>query len=260
MLVGDSVMDLGLRNRRFIITGASQGIGAQAAAHLAREGADLILLARSSAKLLSVVAGLKQFGGSYLHYACDLAQSGAPTQIAKTILTDGHTVDGIVHNLGGTLAIKPAQSSIDDWNKVIHFNVGIGIELNGILVPHFVKNNFGRIVHVSSISAEALRGSAPYAASKALLNAYVKVLGRELGTTNVVVSAVMPGAVVSEGGHWDTVSKTKPGMKADFLRHHHACGRLGTAEEIAPFITFLCSDVQMTFAQGAIINVDGGTM
>ena len=253
-------MDLGLSERCFVVTGASQGIGAEAAVHLAREGADLILLARSEDKLQKVVQDLGRFGGVYRAYSCDLAEPGVPSAIARRILAETGKIDGVVHNLGGTLAVKPAQATPDEWNRVIHFNVGISIELNNALIPHFIENGFGRIVHVSSISAEALRGSAPYAASKALLNAYVTVLARELGKTNVVVSAVMPGAVYAEGGHWDHVSKTNPAMKADFLRHHHACGRLGTADEIAPFIAFLCGDKQMTFAQGAIINVDGGTM
>ena len=112
---------------------------------------------------------------------------------------------------------------------------------------------------ISSISAQSLRGSAPYGASKALLNAYVQTLGRELATSGIVVSAVMPGAFTAKGGHWDKIKKNNPKMMRDFLRHHHAIGRLGEAKEIAPWILFLCSKYS-TFSVGTLINVDGGTM
>ena len=67
------------------------------------------------------------------------------------------------------------------------------------------------------------------------------------------------GAIIAEGGHWEEISKHNPAMMADFLRHHHAVGRLGTAEEIAAFAVFMASEL-VTFAQGSLIPVDGGTM
>ena len=128
-----------------------------------------------------------------------------------------------------------------------------------------IENNFGRIVHISSISGESLRGSAPYGASKAFLNAYIKVLAREVATKNIVVSGILPGAVYAEGGPWDENSEINKDLaafknkKADFLRHHHAIGRLGLANEISPLVSFLCSKYA-TFAVGSLIPIDGGTM
>jgi NAD(P)-dependent dehydrogenase (short-subunit alcohol dehydrogenase family) len=81
-----------------------------------------------------------------------------------------------------------------------------------------------------------------------------------------VISAIMPGAVYAPGGPWDEnseINRKDPEAflrkRADFLRHHHAVGRLGTAEEIAPFAAFLASRFA-TFAQGSLVPVDGGTM
>jgi 3-oxoacyl-[acyl-carrier protein] reductase len=122
-----------------------------------------------------------------------------------------------------------------------------------------IGQKWGRVVHISSISAESLRGSAPYGAAKAYLNAYVKGLGRAVAPSGVVVSAVMPGAIWAEGGHWDRMRKERPEVEPDFLRHHHAIGRLGTAEEIAPAVLFLASR-HVTFAPAAIVPIDGGTM
>ena len=123
-----------------------------------------------------------------------------------------------------------------------------------------IKKKNGKIVHISSISAIALRGSAPYAASKTLLNSYITTLARELGSHEIVVSGIMPGALYAKGGHWDKVKKTNPQKMKDFLRHHHAIGRLGLAKEISPWVLFLCSKYSTKFSTGSIINIDGGTM
>ena len=73
------------------------------------------------------------------------------------------------------------------------------------------------------------------------------------------MSAIMPGAFEAEGGHWSNIRKGNPAMLADFLRHHHAIGRLGTPEEISPFLLFLASR-HASFATASILPVDGGTM
>ena len=76
--------------------------------------------------------------------------------------------------------------SNDDWIKVINFNVGIAIKINNFFIPKMIKRKSGKIVHISSISAIALRGSAPYAASETLLNSYITTLARELGKHEIV--------------------------------------------------------------------------
>lgn len=101
------------------------------------------------------------------------------------------------------MGVRSSTADIKDWFDVLMFNVGVAIRINNLLIPKMIDFNYGRIVHVSSISGESLRGSAPYAAAKAFLNAYIKVLARENAKNNIVISGVLPGAVYSEGGHWD---------------------------------------------------------
>ena len=81
-----------------------------------------------------------------------------------------------------------------------------------------------------------------------------------LAKDNIVVSAIMPGSIIAKGTHWDNIRKTNPKMMKDFLRHHHATGRLGLASEISPWVMFLCSSYATPFVTGANINIDGGTM
>ncbi len=168
--------------------------------------------------------------------------------------------DFIIHNIGGTLQHKSPLSEYTKWLDVINFNVGVAIKINNTLIPKMKKSGNHKIVHVSSISGDSLRGSAPYVCSKNFLNSYIKTLGRYLGEKNIVVSGVMPGAIMEKNGHWDNIKKNKPHIMADFLRHHHAIGRFGKAKEISPWVVFLCSKYSTSFNTGALMNIDGGTM
>lgn len=252
-------MNLGIAGRRVLVTGASQGIGRAVALDFAKEDCKVAIIARREHKLRELVG---QMGGAkcgHTYYAVDLMEDGAPTHAVNELTAQGGPFDIVVHNVGGTLNVKNPLSPMDEWCRVWRFNVGIAIEMNALLIPPMQEKQWGRVIHISSISAENLRGSAPYGASKAYLNAYVKVLGRAMATTGVVVSAIMPGAIWAKGGHWDNIRKSNPDMMHDFLRHHHAVGRLGTAEEISPFAVFMASEY-VTFAQAALLPVDGGTM
>ncbi len=256
-------MDLKLRNKTAIITGASQGIGLEIARSLAAEGVRCILISRNSNTLKLAVKSLP--GNGHEYHSLDLMVPGLAERTISKIL-EVQKIDICIHNLGGTLGVKSSTADIDDWFNVLMFNVGVAIRINNLLIPKMIDANYGRIVHISSISGESLRGSAPYAAAKAFLNAYIKVLARENAQNNIVISGVLPGAIYSEGGHWDENSPHNAididafyKKKEDFLRHHHAVGRLGLASEISPWVSFLCSE-QASFAIGTLIPIDGGTM
>ena len=252
-------MDLGITDKRVLVTAASQGIGQAIALAFAAENCRVAVVARREQELKQLVEDMGGPSKGHAHCVMDLMGEGNPTAALQQLDADNDPFDIVIHNIGGTLQVKNPLAPMTDWQKVWRFNVGIAIEINDVVAPAMQQKEWGRIIHISSISGESLRGSGPYGAAKAYLNAYTKVLGRALAPTGVVVSAVLPGAVYAPGGHWDNVAKTNPTMKADFLRHHHAIGRLGTADEIAPFAVFLASKY-VSFAQGACINVDGGTM
>lgn len=236
-------MNLGIKGKRALVTGGTRGIGHYIAQGLVSEGVDVVVVARNKAttdlSLLQV----------------DLMEPGGPANMAH-YLEQYHPVDIVVHCVGGTLDVRDALSPVDDWERVWKYNVGIGIEINNVLVPQMQKRGWGRIVHVSSDAADNLRGCAAYGPAKRALEGYVKVLGRQVAPDGVVVSAIKPGAYYAEGGHWDD---TDPEKMSDFLRHHQAQGRIGTAEEVAPLAVFMCSQ-QAAFCAGSLMQIDGGTM
>ncbi|NQT72538.1 MAG: SDR family oxidoreductase [Chloroflexi bacterium] len=252
-------MDLGIAEKRVLVTGASQGLGREIAMQFARERCSVTVVARRADKLQELAADIGGEESKFVSYVSDLMVDGAPTKTIKELVERDGSFDIVVHNIGGTLNVKDPLSSVEEWCRVWRFNVGIAIEINAVVIPYMLEQQWGRVIHISSISAESVRGSAPYAAAKAYTNAYVKGLGRAIAPNGIVVSAIMPGAFIAEGGHWDNVRKNNPEIESDFLRHHHAVGRLGTPDEIAPFVLFMASQ-HVTFAQAATIPVDGGTM
>ncbi|MBR9705288.1 SDR family oxidoreductase [Candidatus Pacearchaeota archaeon] len=258
-------MDLGLTNKKVLVTGASKGIGKEIAIQFAKEGCIVSIIARNEEKLKEVVNEMNKYNQGHSYYAIDLLPLENPKKAINELLKDKKGFDIVVHSVGGTLRVRDVLSSYEDWLSVWRFNTGIAIEINNLLVPYMKEQKWGRIIHISSQSAFGLRGCGAYGASKAYLNKYAIVLGKGLAKDGIVVSAITPGSVYAPGGDWDENSSKNNSdidafhkKKADFLRHHMPIGRLGTADEIAPFALFLASK-QASFAIGSVVPVDGGT-
>lgn len=258
-------MDLGLKGKNVLITGGSKGIGREISILFSKEGANVTIIAREEKYLSNTISILDNDNGSHSYHAVDLLNEGSAEKLISKIIKN-QTFDILIHNVGGGLGVKDPLSKVSDWNKVWYFNVGIAIEINRLVVPLMKKKKWGRIIHISSISAlnampkiNPYGGSPPYAAAKSYLNNYTKSLGRELAKHNIIVSALMPGAVFSKGKHWDRLQKKNPKLVNEFLVNYYSTNRFGQPKEIAPFALFLASE-QASFASSAIINIDGGAI
>ena len=249
------IMDLGIRDRLALVTGCSRGIGRAIAIELAREAARVILVARSREGLELV---RRQMTEPDKHHALaiDLMADGGVQQLAEAITKVGN-LDIIVHNLGGSAGVFQSMTPAEDWKKVWQFNVGIGHELNRLLIPGMIQRHWGRIVHLSTLSASAYHGYAPYVSAKCSLTGYIKSIGREICKHNVIISAVAPGAIYIEGRHFAKLQKENPAALEEYFDKHVPIRRLGKAEEVAATVAFLCSE-QAAYMPGAIVAVDGG--
>lgn len=247
-------MDLGIKGRKALVTGGGRGLGLSIASNLAREGVQVAVVARSSA---DVDAFVRSHGKGHVGLAYDLVPEGAPADMVAELLQRFGHPDIVVHNVGGTLDITDPMCGVSDWRKVYRFNLEIAVELNLLLVPHLRKQKWGRIVHISSIAALENQGTAPYCSIKAALNAYTRSFGRFVSADGVNVSAVMPGAVFTQGGYWDTASRERPDHVAKYLSERMAVRRFGTPDEIGAIVAFLCSE-HASFVVGSAVLVDGG--
>jgi 3-oxoacyl-[acyl-carrier protein] reductase len=144
-----------------------------------------------------------------------------------------------------------------EWRKIYRFNLEISIELNNLIIPSMQLRKWGRVCHISSISAMENQGPVTYCAMKAALTAYTRSIGGVVAPDGVVVSAILPGAVFTDGGYWDKASKERPEHVLKYLNERQRIGRFGKPEEIGDYVTYLCSDLA-SFNTGSIVPIDGG--
>ena len=251
-------MDLGIQNKRALITGAGRGLGRAIAESLAAEGVKVVATSRTATDITALIDAIGGTAAGHLGIPLDIMPDGAPAklvQLAKDGGFDGF--DMVVHNVGGTLDIKDPFCSVKDWRAVYRFNFEIAAELNAMLVPGMQQRKWGRVVHISSIASMENQGPVTYCAMKAALTAYTRSFGGVVAPDGVVVSAVLPGAVFTEGGYWDKTSKENPEHVRKYLSERQRIGRFGRPEEIGNYVAYLCSELA-SFSTGSIVPVDGG--
>ncbi|MBT6334991.1 MAG: SDR family oxidoreductase, partial [Candidatus Magasanikbacteria bacterium] len=120
-------MDLELTGKRVLVTGGSQGIGKAIALSFAKEGANVSVISRREDVLQQVCT---QMGEGHSYFVGDLLEAGVPLNAVQVLEKEGGPFDIVVHNVGGPLEHRSALSSIEAWQKVWQFNVGIAIEMN----------------------------------------------------------------------------------------------------------------------------------
>lgn len=252
-------MDLGLREKRVLIVGASKGIGKGIAIGFSEEQCRIVAVARSADLLQEVKEEALKKGALSFDYEEKDIMEGDTKAFAQHLLDTYGVFDIVVHNVGGSLISRDHLSGAEEWNYALKFNAIAAIDMNSVLIPPMIERENGRVIHISSISAIMLRGNPLYASAKAFLNAYVTTVGRQLAPTGVLMCSVMPGAVAFPGSYWDKFIQEGHPRVDDFLEHHQAVHRFGTPEEIANTVLFMASD-KSTFMQATNIPVDGANM
>lgn len=252
-------MDLGLKGRKALVTGGAVGIGRAIALDLAREGVQVAITSRKAERLDRTLTLMGGREAGHCAVVCDVSAEGGPQALARDLRENFGRPDVVVNNVGGTLDITDPYCPISDWRRVFRVNFEVAVEITNLFLPHMKEQDWGRIVTITSGAGLENSGPVTYCASKAALTAYVRTMGRILATetSNVVMTAVMPGAVFTEEGHWDRGLRERPEHVERYLRERCPLGRLGQPSEISAMAVFLCSE-KASFCQGAIVPVDAG--
>tara|TARA_Y100000748_G_C15491012_1_gene486525 strand:+ start:285 stop:1079 length:795 start_codon:yes stop_codon:yes gene_type:complete len=252
-------MNLGIKNKKALITGGATGIGQAIAVDLAKEGVSVAITSRSEKSIEKTLKLLKEYGSSHYGIVSNITDSDGPEKIGKEIKNKFGDIDIVVNNAGHTLDVTDPHCGIDDWRKVFRLNLEITIEINNIFLPHMKSQDWGRIVNITSGAGLENSGPVTFSASKAALTAYSRSMGRVLAieTGNVVMTAVSPGVVITEEGHWQQVLKERPEHADKYIEERSPLGRFGEIYEISPMVVLLCSE-KASFCQGAIVPVDAG--
>jgi 3-oxoacyl-[acyl-carrier protein] reductase len=261
-------MDLGLRERAAIVTGASGGIGRATAIALAREGASVLLVGRRADVLAEVARGCADAGGRGEPLRIDVTAANAGVEVAGACFEHFGRIDGLVNGAGTSSVRAHDQLTDEEWQAQWELHVMAPMRLMRAAAPAMAERGWGRIVNVCSSSGKRPSGmNMAYSVTKAAELSLSRAFADEYASKGVLVNSVSPGPI---GGHlW-----LAPGGLADqraqaggitrdqvleSVASRQPIGRLGTEEEIAAVIVFLCSEPASNVA-GAAWSVDGGAV
>jgi 3-oxoacyl-[acyl-carrier protein] reductase len=240
-------MELGIRGRTALVTGASMGIGRGIATALAREGVRLAVAARRR-NLLEALQ--KELQTQLVIIECDLLVEGSPEKIAAAALEGLGSVEILVNNAGGsrrfTLEATEAQ-----WDEALTLNFTRQRQLTHRLLPQMMARKWGRIVNITGKSEpEGLNGAF---AAKAAMHSWAKGLSREVGKHGITVNCVPPGRIISE----QILRNYPPEFRKKESEEDIPVGEYGQPADIANLVCFLASPLAR-YITGAVIPVDGG--
>src|ERR1700682_435203 len=260
-------MDLNLRGKVVVLTGARVGLGLAVTEAFAAEGANLLLAARQEDRLTEAATRLaREFGVSAVPVACDVATTAGVDKIVAAASANFGGAD-ILFNNAGTGSNETIMEAPDEkWQFYWDIHLMAAVRLARGLVPLMRLRGGGVILHNASICATQPLWYEPiYNVTKAALMMFSKTLSLELVKDNIRVNTVNPGLILTPDG-----IKTAKQLTADkggdwqgyldaIAKEHAPIARFGTPEELANFFVFLCSD-RASYSVGSTYFVDGGML
>jgi 3-oxoacyl-[acyl-carrier protein] reductase len=241
-----------------VVTGSARGIGAAIAVRLGRDGYAVGVLDLDAAACTDTVKAIEAEGGRALAVAADVTNStqveAAVAQLVETL--GAPTV--LVNNAGVLRDNLLFKMSEQDWDTVLDVHLKGSFLMSRAVQGFMTQAGWGRIVNLSSISAQGNRGQANYSAAKAGLQGFTKTLAIELGKFGVTVNAIAPGMIVT-----DMTAGTAARLGLSFEEFQRIAaeqipvGRVGHPEDIAHAVSFLVHP-DSGFISGEVIYVAGG--
>ena len=247
-----------LKGKVALITGASSGLGVQFAKAYAKQGADLVILARRYDRLETLAKEIEEETGvRCLPIKCDVSvESEVKAAVAKAVEVFGK-IDILVNNAGVGAGTPAEQLSMDEWKHVVDVNLNSVFLMSKEVGQIMIKNKYGRIINVASmygVVANNAIPASPYHASKAGVVNLTRALACEWAKYNITVNAIGPGFFMTEM----TEEALKDEAFLQYIKYTTPMGRYGESGELDGLAIYLASDAS-SYTTGQIICVDGGT-
>ena len=244
-------MDLGIKGKTALVTGASTGIGKGIALALAAEGVKLAIAARRRALLDEVAREIVSNGGAApVIVECDLMTEEAPTAISEAALKGLGSVDILVNNAGGSRKFS-LDTGEEQWNEALTLNFTRQRQLTHKLLDQMMTRKWGRIVNITGKSEpDGINGAF---CAKAAMHSWAKGLSREVGKHGITVNSIPPGRIISE----QILRNYTPEYRQWQSEHEIPVGEYGQPDDIANLVCFLAS-LRGRYITGTVIPVDGG--
>jgi 3-oxoacyl-[acyl-carrier protein] reductase len=261
-------MDLGLKGRAALITGASKGIGRAIALGLAAEGVRLALLARTDAALQATADEIRTATGTaVLALPTDIRDAAAVAIAVERARAELGALHILVNNAGGPIK-RPERQILwpdSDWRDDIDTKTLGMLRVTQSMIPCMPTDGTGRIINISGIAgSSALTSALTHGLNNAAMNQVTSYLAADLAAARITVNSVIPGLIATEWREsWAQSAGRQRGLsKQDFL--NEICrdwgiiaGRWGTMREVADVVVFIASD-RAAYINGARLTVDGG--
>ena len=244
-------MDLGLKGKGVVVTGASSGIGRAIALEFAHEGANLAICARGREALEKTRSELEAKGVKAYAQVCDVSDIAALDQFLESAKSCLHQIDVLINN-------APGWGVSDDetgWARSFSVDIMASVRASWKVVPWMQDHGGGAIIHVSSIAGMEAGWAPPYAAAKAALISHAKTMANNLAPKGIRVNCVALGSIEFPGGRWEQSKQQDPQWYGAILRSI-PFGRLGTPEEVAAAVVFLSSS-RASWISGVTLAIDG---
>lgn len=251
-------MDLELKNKRVLITGASRGIGAAIARSFLLEGARVCIVSRGSKNLYDTEALLRlEFENKLVHaQSCDCTSLDEMKVLKHNINKKWKGLDIVVANVGDGESVSEPISNNNQWKKIWDKNFETSLNTARTFLPS-LKETKGCFLFISSIAGiEAIGAPVDYSTAKTAVIALAKNMARKLGE-DVRINVLAPGNIFFPEGAWEKKVKDDPIKIKEYINNTVPMKRFGTPEDIADSAVFLCSS-RAKFITGSILVVDGG--
>ncbi|HKC19670.1 MAG TPA: SDR family oxidoreductase [Candidatus Dormibacteraeota bacterium] len=242
-------MDLGLGGRRALVTAASKGLGRECASGLIAEGARVFISSRDPAATASAI-------GAAGSVAADISAAGEPARVVAAAMDALGGLDILVVNAGGPPPGTFQDVALPSWDTAYQLTLMSAVRLVRAALPHLRESDQGRIVFIGSISVrQPIPTLALSNSLRGAVTGLAKTLSLELASSRITVNTVAPDAILTD--RIRQLAGSDEGVKA--MEERAPMRRLGTPEEFAAAVVFLCSR-QAGYITGQTLGVDGGSL